>query len=518
VLSKLFYLIDLNSPFSKMTHRQWLLDSIYLAIAFLVFYTFWLGGYPLFTPDEGRYSEIAREMIATGDYITPRVNGVVFLDKPILHYWLQVIAIQLFGVKEWALRLFPALIGVSGCMVMYSCGRYLFDRRTGILAAIILATTPLYFGVAHYANLDMEIAVFISSALLFFLCAVQPQDHHSFRPVFFYIACFFVALACLTKGMMGLVLPLLIAGTWIIIMPRWDILTKHYWHVIAGLLLIIALVMPWYVLVQQANPQFLHYFFVTQQVTRFLSAGTFNNQMPVWFYFPIILIGFIPWTVFLLQTIKITFSHCWRDHKKHATELFLLLWAVIILIFFSIPHSKLLGYIVPVFPPLALLVGHYLSKKYHKKILISCVSASVILLFALVLNATRFNHNSAKPLVQTLQTIMNPQAEVITYFKYYQDVPLYLAKRVTVVANWQDPSIVERDNWRRELWIGRTFQNTDDWLIDEDTFWQRFQSNQRVFVFLNVNYLDQFKLRATSYFILDTHNNIILLSNQPNVN
>src|SRR5579862_9516747 len=140
--------------------KPFLLDLLCLTALIGFFYYFYLGTYPLFTPDEGRYAEVAREMVATGDYITPRVNGVAFLDKPILYYWLQAAAIHLFGLKEWALRFFPALLGLLSCLVTYSCGCVLFNRRTGLLASLILATSPLYFSGAHYANLDLEMAVF----------------------------------------------------------------------------------------------------------------------------------------------------------------------------------------------------------------------------------------------------------------------------------------------------------------------------------------------------------------------
>src|SRR5476651_843718 len=118
----------MNPVQATFTKRSYLSDIFLLAVVFTAFYVLWLGSYPLFNPDEGRYSEVAREMVATGDYVTPRVNGVAFLDKPVLYYWLQAVSIHLFGVKEWALRFFPALFAVMGCLLTYAAGRLAFDR------------------------------------------------------------------------------------------------------------------------------------------------------------------------------------------------------------------------------------------------------------------------------------------------------------------------------------------------------------------------------------------------------
>jgi 4-amino-4-deoxy-L-arabinose transferase-like glycosyltransferase len=567
---------DLIRPVVK---SDWLIDMISLAVILFVFYTLWLGSYPLFTPDEGRYSEVAREMVATGDYITPRVNGVAFLDKPVLYYWLQAAAIKAFGVKEWALRLFPALLGILGCLVTYLCGRCLFNRRTALISSLILATTPLYFGSAHYADLNLEVAVFISCTLLFFITAVQREGYS--RTGFLFAAYIFAALAFLTKGLIGIAFPGMIAGAWIVILWRWDLLKKI--RIMTGLSVIIIITLPWYILVQQANPEFLHFFFVTQQVTRFLSAYEFNNKTPFWFYFPVVLAGAFPWTIFLIQALSKTIVTVWQDRRKHQTELFLLLWLTSIFLFFSIPQSKTIGYILPILPALALLVGNYLSCYFeqakqksiyfgianfvvistllavflllvlpHLKLVhltpdfmpyltaiamvfiisaitslcfikkatllplfATCVACSTLFLLILTLGATYLNQDSAKPLAAHLKTIIQPQDEIVNYLRFYQDVPLYLEKQVTIVADWRSPNIVHNDNWLRELWFGMAFQKTDDWLINEKTFWQRFESDKRLFVFTSVNYLNKFKSRKKSYFQIGQYNNIILLSNQP---
>lgn len=502
-------------PKTSQLSRTWLTDIAFITCLLLVFYTAWLGSYPFFTPDEGRYAEVAREMVATGDYITPKVNGVSFLDKPIFYYWLQAAAIKLLGVSEWAVRLFPALFGVLGCLMTYICGRQLFNRRAGLLAAFILGTSPLYFGAAHYANLDLEVAVLISCSLLCIITALQHPLR--IRLYFLFGAYGFAGLAFLTKGLIGIAFPLIITTVWVACLGHWD-LTKRA-HLIKGFCLIAVIALPWYALAQRANPDFLHYFFVTQQMTRFLSKAEFNNKMPFWFYLPVILVGFLPWTLFLFQALIKHIRMVSRSHYQHAAESFLLLWVLIILVFFSVPRSKIITYILPIFPALALLTGHYLSARWEKSKLAvraftACLAISTGFLVFLVNYAGQLNTNSAKKLVTELKAQMKPGDEVIHYFKYYYDVPLYLGKTVTIVADWDAKQITKRDNWVRELSAGRDFDKANNWLINEYAFWQRYNSSKRVFVFLNKNYFAKFKAHGNPYFIIAKKNGIILLSNR----
>lgn len=536
-----------------------------------------LGSYPLFTPDEGRYSEIAWEMVKSGDYITPRLNGIIFLDKPILYYWLQAFAISLFGAKEWALRLAPALVGVFGCLATYTCSRILFDRRTGSIAAFILATTPLYFGSAHYANMDLEVAVWISCSLLCFLTGMKVTGKSSFA--FLMSAYIAAAFAFLTKGLIGIAFPALIIGGWILLTAQFNLLFRS--HLIKGLCLAAIIIFPWYYLVQAANPEFLHYFFITQQVTRFVATNEFNNPTPAWFYLPIVLIGFFPWSCSIFQTFAYTIKNIWQNRKTQTIDIFLLIWIAVVFVFFSIPHSKTITYILPVFPPLSILTAKYLVVLWDhentasiKRIILTfslivfvfalalniiakmqfmlfpaefkpyfyyfatllCLSAylqhriksataerwillagctSVLFLLLLIYSAHQLNIKSVKPLALQLKSVLKPEDEVINYFKFYQDLPIYLNRHVVVTANWDASSILENDNWGRDLAVGRQFGRTDKTLINEKAFWQHWDSNKRVYVFLNDNYLDQFNLSGKKYYVIGKHRETLLFSNQP---
>jgi len=495
---------------------SWLRDLFYLGISLGIFYALWIGHHALFTPDEGRYSEVAREMVTTGDYITPRVNGVAFLDKPALYYWLQASAIHLFGLKEWALRFWPASIGILGTLVTYAAGRLLFNRRTGILSAIILATSPLYYGAAHYANLDLEVAALIGITLLFSLLALHTESSKN-RSLFFIAAYIFCGLAALTKGLIGIAFPALIIFIWMLFLNRFVLLKKM--HLVLGFIIFTATTLPWYYLVQKANPEFLHFFFVTQQFSRFLTTQDFNNQAATWFYVPIVFGGFFPWSLFMIQAIIKSSKAIFKNRQQHTVELFLLLWFIIIFIFFSIPKSKTIGYIIPVFPALSLMVGHYLDaiwgKMWAKIIygLIIMISAGSLIFSA---NASLLNHKSIKPIALELKPQLTSADEVVTYYKYYQDLPLYLERRITIVADWSAPDIIKKDNWVRELWFGMPFQDTKNWLIDENIFWQRWHSNKRLFVLMDQrNYAEFVKKAKTPVQAEGTYHDVIWVSNQP---
>lgn len=568
----------------------WMTDLLVIFFGVGTFYLLWLGSYPLFTPDEGRYSEVAREMVMSGDYITPRLNGIAFFDKPILYYLLQASAIKWFGLNEWSLRFWPALIGLIGCIAMYSCGRLLYDRRTGFLSSILLATCPLYYGAAHYANLDLEVAVFISTTLLCFITAVT-QPEGKLRTTLLLFAYFSAALATLTKGLIGIAFPVLIIGSWIALLRNWRLLRQI--HLFVGILLFFIITAPWFVMVQQKNSQFFHYFFVLQQISRFLTKADFNNQAVSWFYIPVVLAGFFPWTVFLLQALTQSIISAFKNSSSRSISLFLLLWFAIIFTFFSIPSSKTVGYILPVIPPIALLTGNYLSKNwnqwynrsiqggvyafifvtlisgiflltipnYHsikldvvlmpyamlagvllilasfacyvirakKSIVLFCCFAltTCFALLILIHAASSINTRSIKPLAEIIKKELTPQDEIITYYRYYQDLPIYLERRITIVADWHSPDIMHYDNWQRELWYNMHYVDSSAWLIEKYALSQRWRGSHRIFLLMHSDFFLPFlrdiqqdnTFKPKVYYLgslpLVDHRSVILLSNQP---
>lgn len=562
--------------FSK-NNPSWSWDLILLTLVLTGLYLIGLGSYPLFVPDEGRYTEIAREMFSSGDFILPHLNGVVFLDKPILYYWLEVTAIKIFGLNEFALRFWPAIIGVWGCLVAYIGGRNLFSRASGIISACGLATAIMYFGAAHYANLDLEVAVFISTTLVFLFLGIK-NSNPKHAKLWIYAGYIFTGIAILTKGIIGIAFPALIIGSWIIITGNTPVIKRL--HLISGLVLTTIVAAPWYVAAQIADKDFFHFFFVVQHISRFLSTATFNNITPWWFYIPITFAGCLPWTILIVHMLLCTIKNCIKNPQAHETEIYLLLWAALILLFFSVPHSKTIGYILPIFPPLFILFGNYVTENWSNFIIkqhaiaqwgvpltyiilaISCIItiqyytpalpaglsnrlaiaglgfcfialvlvylnkkrllgalylinlvAAITICLYVVSSAAIINTKTKKSLAMTIKQQLKPEDEVVNFYEYFQDLALYLERKLVIVADWNNPNIALNDNWLRELWYGKSFQQTDDWLINEQSFWQRWGGTKKIYVAAHKRYLSKFIAHKSPCYVLQQHQDIVLLSN-----
>ncbi len=369
---------------------------------FSILFLLLLNHRPLNNPDESRYSEIAFEMLRSGDFVTPRFNGVLFLDKPPLYYWLQASAITLFGHNNGSLRFFPALFALFGAFNVYHTCKHLFNKHTALLASAILLSSPLYFFIGLYANLDMEVAVLISNALLFFSMAVFAPLTPKKISAYYYAAYLSVALAILTKGLIGIVLPALSIGIWLILTGQLKRLSQF--RIPSGLCLVLLINAPWYYLVEQANPGFLHFFFYEQQFTRFI-GHQFNAQNPFYFYPCLILAGMFPWSVFSLQALYVQTKKTISAFRFNAPSkprikstfdltlitpqilLYFICWLVSITVFFSLPASKLASYIIPALPPLAILMAHYLTTEGMRNRLVPLALWTMFIISALLLSA-----------------------------------------------------------------------------------------------------------------------------------
>jgi 4-amino-4-deoxy-L-arabinose transferase-like glycosyltransferase len=329
----------------------------------LVFALAWFGTLEqrrLINPDEGRYSEIPREMVATGDWLTPRLNGIKYFEKPALQYWATATAFTVFGEHHWTARLWPALTGFLGVLFTAFATARLFGLQAGLIAGAVLAGSVLWNVIGHVNTLDMGVSFFLAAAV-FALCLGQ-RDEANLRESSAKSrrwrdgAWVLLALAVLSKGLIGLVLPAATVVAYALWERDWGFILRI--RPLRGLLILLAITAPWFIAVSLANPEFARFFFIHEHFERFLTKAHGRYQ-PMWYFIPILLIGMLPWLGSLLQGIAAGFR---RDAgRRFQPRRFLLVWAVLVFIFFSVSSSKLASYILPIFPALAALIGVHLA-------------------------------------------------------------------------------------------------------------------------------------------------------------
>lgn len=338
---------------------------ILLAAAFIAIWIANLENRKLVRPDEGRYAEIAREMVATGDWITPRLNGVKYFEKPPLQYWATATAFRLFGEHHWTARLWPALTGLGVIALVFFAGRRLFGQAAGLYAALVLGGSAGHIALSHMNNLDMGLTFFLTAALLAFLMAQDSASSSTERRNWNLVAWACAALAVLSKGLIGIVLPAAGLAAYALIQRNLGLLRGQQW--IAGGALFLAISAPWLVLVQRANPEFATFFFVHEHFARYLTE-VHHRIRPWWYFFPVLAVGIVPWLTLLPRAL----IRGWRSEQpieSFQPARFLLIWAIVIFAFFSASGSKLPSYIIPVLPALALLIGRVIAETEPRRLL-----------------------------------------------------------------------------------------------------------------------------------------------------
>jgi 4-amino-4-deoxy-L-arabinose transferase-like glycosyltransferase len=307
-----------------------------------------LGTAVLFEPDEGRNAEIAREILLLRDWVTPHYDFIPRLDKPISYFWLVALSFRLFGLSEWSARLPSALAAFACLSVTYALARAMFGRWAALWSALVLLTSIEFFALSRIVILDMLLTFFFSLALCaFFLGQREVVAGKSRR----YFSLMYVALggATLVKGPIGFLLPAAVIFFYLLLTKRWALLRKL--NLPLGLVLFVLTAVPWYLMAESRNPGYLRHFFWEENLARFATTR-FNRNQPWYFFLLILPAGFFPWTA-LLPGALVDFWKGQFDDKR----LFLVLWAGLPLIFFSLSLSKLPHYILPIYPPLAIIVG-----------------------------------------------------------------------------------------------------------------------------------------------------------------
>lgn len=522
------------------------------------------------TPDEARYVEIPREMLVTGDFVTPRLNGVKYFEKPPLFYWAEALALKVFGLKEGFLRLPNVLIALLCCLATYGIGRKQYGPSIGLKAALILGLTPLFCAMAQFITLDMMVSCLITFALYSFWNGMQaplPQTRFSFktpsgaysRRFWFWSFAFFCALAVLTKGLVALAIPGPVILLWLTLSKQWGKLLPAY--IPSAILVFLVIALPWHILVSLKNPEFAYKYFIVEHFLRYTTT-IHQRYQPFWFFVPIFLAGSLPWSLWIPSLLK----ESWNPSSPQKPFFqFLGIWALWVLLFFSFSSSKLIPYIVPAFPPLALLVASQMARKREQKLPfllfpLTCFAAAIfgavaiyfphllltgkeglipfvaslsiacfllglvgltryhlgaICLFPLILMvflkmgaplAQRFSYKDIALQIKTYnQRYFESKAKTIAISFYPQELPVYLQETILLMGD------------KGELEFGTEVEDTRSWMIDEPRLLEYWAQKTPYFAVIASPHLEALQKKYPHFtaYPLGKDQGILIITNHP---
>lgn len=538
---------------------------------------------PYHTPTEARYVEISQEMLKTGDLVTPRINGVKFLDKPPLTFWLGAASISMFGSSEFSARLPHALLMIALCLIIFAAGRKFYGRIAGVLGALIMASCVMGVVSGRIVMTDLSLSFFITACLLSFMFSQLSLEKRK-RDIFLMLTYVSAALAVLSKGIVGILIPAIVVGSWIAITWQWQILKNA--RLVWGTLLFTIIVVPWHILAGFETKEFYDFYFINQHFQRFFTDIHQRTKF-FGFFFVVVIAGLFPWIIFLFQTLNEKIKKLWRERHIKSTanniEIYLLLWAALPFLFFSYSDSKNVVYILPVFPPLALMIGNYLSQIWNNGLskkakgfytglyilagsymLIVIGYFTIYFLKPLIVNVEQgilekfstlteiaialiagtfslwlsfllwqhknqktiithltvftlvfmtmiysqitqkiFGENSTKVFAEFLLPRLNQSDEVVTYKVRYNDILVYLNRKITIVD--------EED----ELEFGVSVEpRTREWMIDKKRFALRWNKpNHKIYLVIQKKRYDGFcKIYCTksTKTLLENSKNILI--------
>lgn len=533
-----------------------------------------LGNFPLHTPDAARYAEIPREMLVNGDFITPHLNGLKYFEKPPLFYWMQVFNFKLFGVNALTAYLANALMAFFTCLIVYLFTAKIYNYRAGFISALILGTSLLFFGMNHVVTTDVALTFFLTTGLLCFIVGANYPPNTSKNIWFFSLTGLFLACAVLTKGLIGVILPAMIMILWVLSTKQWKVFQSK--GILYAIVIFLTVAIPWHIVVQIRNPEFFNFYFVEQHFLRYLT--TYAGRVQPWWFFPAVLLcGFFPWISFLFQAfqdfiIKFKQSIITNISKhEYKNTWFFIIWVISIYCFYAFSYSRLIPYLLPIFPALAIIVGkffvdnwqikhrigftcgfifytifsmaigcvmfalpqkiafihsvHFLTiasyisgyffifsgivvllSYYKKGIATGCKSlliAIIIMFFSIMPFIAIFSKNSTLPFVNYLQHSLSTKDEVIAFNNYYQDLPFYLQRIITIV------------NYKGELAFGFAHDaKAREWMISYQEFEKRWLSERKIYMIMDINdYLTlPLQLQKVTYPLLKYVDKILVVN------
>lgn len=406
---------------------------------------------PLMAPDEGRYGGVALAMLRSGDWLVPRLDGLPFFHKPPLFYWIGAAAMSVTGPVEWAARL-PSVLGAGAA----AAALFLFLRRwstmrQALLSTVVLVTTPFFFLGSQFANLDMLVAGCISATVLLAAGAMLAKERGEPWRALLAGAWLAAAAGLLAKGLIGLVLPAMVIVIWCAATRRLASLRFALW--LPGWAILLAVAGPWFVAMQMKYPEFFDYFVITQHFRRFASSG-FNNEHGIWFYLPVLAGLTLPWFAWV-------FVPRGKDGtarpERSDVDWLMWIWLAVIVVFFSLPRSKLVGYVLPALPPLAFLIAQRVLAGRLPQALLPKARATTLaaaaVCVACVAAIAIFSSPPGTRLKLPPGQAVAPGDQVLMLDSYYYEIPFYwnLREPVLVSDDWKAAALDTRDNWRKEI-------------------------------------------------------------------
>jgi 4-amino-4-deoxy-L-arabinose transferase len=367
-------------------------DLLLLLLVFILVYLLPLGARPLFMPDETRYAEIPREMIASGNWVVPHLNGLLYFEKPVLGYWIHAAAQLVFGETRFAVR-FPSALatGLSALLVLLLArapARVDPRRSLGALAALIFLTFLAVAGIGTFAVLDNLLSLFLTLALAGFFWASEAAAGSRRERGFLIVAGIGCGLAFLTKGFLALAVPALVVSSYLLWQKRWRDLLRMSW---LPLLVALLVALPWSLAVHWQAPDFWNYFFWEEHVRRFFS-GTAQHKQPPWYFLAVLPAMVLPWTFLAPILWKGLRTSIQSSQQQQNLRRYAICWLILPLLFFSASRGKLMTYILPCLPALAILMaatfdrlGSTLSQKAFKVGALLAAGLWLLLLVALLI-------------------------------------------------------------------------------------------------------------------------------------
>ena len=343
--------------------------GIFFALFVFLAAVYFIGvsGHGLIDPDEGRYSEIPREMIESGDYVTPRLNYVKYFEKPLLHYWLTAASFKIFGQNEFSSRFIPELMGLLTVLLTYFTARKI-SRDSSAFSALILGSSVLWFAISRLNITDMTLTFFFTFAMLSYRYWLDGK----FTWLLLFYAC--MAFAVLTKGLIGVVLPGGIAFLHLVFTKKYKLIIKLFNPL--AIILFFLITVPVFWLTCRVNPDFFDFFFIREHFLRYTTT-IHDRYEPFYFFIPIVIAAFIPWTGLIVNSFMKLFDD--DDSLSKSDKIFLAVWFLLPFIFFSFSNSKLIPYILPCMPPIAILSGISLNELNIKNFKIFFITSLIIL-------------------------------------------------------------------------------------------------------------------------------------------